>query len=269
VKLCDLREIRILLDFWATYGQHAYPKSSMPHPNLVPPLPQDLQNRSFKGQDCQGWDFSGRDIRGCDFRKSNLRDADFTGVHTGRTQQQIKREKIGIPIGLILGVVFGVVMMTAYKSPTVFSYESSNAALRMGMFTIVTALAFMFIAIATFVWLRLSAGMIAMTGAMSIAPLSVPIFNLINSPLNALPIRVVIFIVGAVFSSGAGVFYYRLTVKLFHNAIGTDFQGANLSGANFTNAILKNCAFKQANLSQANWSNVETSRCDRDVTKLA
>jgi Pentapeptide repeats (8 copies) len=240
----------------------------MRHPDLVPPLPQDLQNRSFKGMDCAGWDFSGRDIRGCDFRKSNLRDADFTGVHTGRTKQQINREKIGIPIGVILGVVFGVMLMTAHKTPTVSTLESLDAAARMAEFTIVTAVALMFGAIATFVWLRLSAGMMAMTGAMSIAPLSVPIFNLINSPLNALPIKVVIFIVGAVFSSGAGVFYYRLTVKLFHNAIGTDFQGANLSGANFTDAMLKNCAFKQADLSQANWTNVSTSRCDRDVTKL-
>jgi uncharacterized membrane protein len=237
----------------------------MRHPNLVPPLPQDLQNRSFKGQDCQGWDFSGRDIRGCDFRKSNLRDADFTGVHTGRTQQQIKREKIGIPIGLILGIVFVVLMMTAYKSPAVPTRESINAAFRLNAITVAAMLPVLVI----FSYLRLNAGLMAMTGAMSIAPLSVPMFNLINSPLNALPIKVVIFIVGAVFSSGAGVFYYRLTVKLFHNAIGTDFQGANLSGANFTDAILKNCAFKDADTSQANWTNVSTSRCDRDVTKLA
>jgi uncharacterized protein YjbI with pentapeptide repeats len=241
----------------------------MPHPDLVPPLPQDLQNRSFKGLDCAGWDFSGRDIRGCDFRKSNLRDADFTGVHTGRTQQQISRETIGIPIGLILGIVFVVLMMTAYKSPAVPTRESINAAFRLATFTNAITVAAMLPVLVIFSYLRLNAGLMAMTGAMSIATFSVPIFNLMNSRVITPLISIGIFIVGAVCASGFGFFYYKQAVKFFRNAIGTDFQGANLSGANFTNAILKNCAFKQANLSQANWSNVETSRCDRDVTKLA
>jgi hypothetical protein len=269
VKLCDFREIRILLDFWATYGQHTYPKSSMPHPNLVPPLPQDLQNRSFKGQDCQGWDFSGRDIRGCDFRKSNLRDADFTGVHTGRTQQQINREKIAIPIGLVLGVVLTIMMMTGYKSSTIVTHESINASMQAAMVALLIGIGLIFMAIAIFSFLRLNVGLTAMTGAMSITSFNVPLFMIMSSPVIGLQESVMIFIFGAICASGVGIFYYRLTVKLFHNAIGTDFQGANLSGANFTDAMLKNCAFKQADLSQANWTNVSTSRCDRDVTKLA
>jgi Pentapeptide repeats (8 copies) len=241
----------------------------MPHPDLVPPLPQDLQNRSFKGMDCAGWDFSGRDIRGCDFRKSNLSDADFTGVHTGRTQQQINRETIGIPIGLILGIVFGVMLTTAHKSPAVLTHESIDAAFRVGMVTMVIAVALMFTAIVIFSFLRLNAALMSMVGTFWITYLSSSIFPLINSSLITLPIGVVIFVVGAACSSGFGVFYYRQAVKQFHNAIGTDFQGANLIGTNFTDAILKNCAFKDTDTSQANWTNVSTSRCDRDVTKLA
>jgi hypothetical protein len=245
----------------------------MPHPDLVPPLPQDLQNRSFKGLDCAGWDFSGRDIRGCDFRKSNLRDADFTGVHAGRTQQQINREKIGIPIGLILGVVFAIVLMTAYKSPAILTRESIDAAARMATLTLAIGMTLMFVAVAGFQFFSLSTGLISMTAALMLGMMATNMFSLMDSMSRMsqpqYELMAIAFIVHAIILPGLSIFYYRQMTKIFRNAIGTDFQGADLSGANFTNAILKNCAFKQANLSQANWSNVETSRCDRDVTKLA
>jgi hypothetical protein len=245
----------------------------MRHPNLVPPLPQDLQNRSFKGQDCQGWDFSGRDIRGCDFRKSNLRDADFTGVHAGRTQQQINREKIAIPIGLILGIVFAIVLMTAYKSPVVLTRESIDAAARMAMITLAIGMTLILVAAAGFQFLSLSTGLVAMAAALMLGMMATNMFNLMDSMSRLsqpqYELMAVAFIVHAIVLPGLSIFYYRQMIKLFHNAIGTDFQGANLSGANFTDAMLKNCAFKDADISQANWTNVETSRCDRDVTKLA
>jgi Pentapeptide repeats (8 copies) len=248
------------------------PKSSMPRPNLVPPLPQDLQNRSFKGMNCAGWDFSGRDIRGCDFRKSNLSDADFTGVHTGRTNQQINREKIGIPIGLILGVVFAIVLMTAYKSPAILTRESIDAAARMATLTLAIGMTLMFVAVAGFQFFSLSTGLISMTAALMLGMMATNMFSLMDSMSRMsqpqYELMAIAFIVHAIILPGLSIFYYRQMTKIFRNAIGTDFQGANLSGANFTDAMLKNCAFKDADISQANWTNVETSRCDRDVTKL-
>jgi uncharacterized protein YjbI with pentapeptide repeats len=244
----------------------------MRHPKIVLPLPQDLQNYCFKGLDCAGWDFSGRDIRGCDFRKTNLHNADFTGVHAGRTKQQINREKIGIPIGLILGVVFAIVLMTAYKSPAILTRESIDAAARMATLTLAIGMTLMFVAAAGFQFFGLSTGLIAMTAALMLGMMATNMFSLMDSMSRLsqpqYELMAMAFIGHALVLPGLSIFYYRQMVKIFHNAIGTNFQGANLSGANFTDAMLKNCAFKDADISQANWTNVETSRCDRDVTKL-
>jgi hypothetical protein len=240
----------------------------MRQPQLVPPLPPDLQNRSFKGMNCAGWDFSGRDIRGCDFRDSNLSAADFTGCYAGRSPRQIYRDRVGISIGLILGVIFPLVLMTSYKSPKILTDESIAAAGRMGGYTIGIGLILLLAAIAILQFLGMNSGLRLMSCGMSISSFSVPMFSLMDSPVIELTGRIMIFTILVVLSLGLGIFYWRLTVKDYHYAIGTNFQSANLGGANFTDARLMNCAFKKADLSHTNWTNVESGRCDLDVTVL-
>jgi hypothetical protein len=69
---------------------------------VVQPLPQNIQDWSFRGLNCTRWDFSGRDIRGCDFRNANLHGASFAECNTGKSTRQIAETALLVSaVGLI------------------------------------------------------------------------------------------------------------------------------------------------------------------------
>jgi uncharacterized protein YjbI with pentapeptide repeats len=238
----------------------------MHHPAIVPPLPHNLQNQSFRGMDCGGWDFSGRDIRGCNFQNSNLHGADFTDCNAGRSPQQIDRDKMAIFLGLFLGIIFGIVMMTSPPSSSILTRESIDANFQAAMLKNIIATIILLGTIGIFSLLGMTTGLTAMTGSLSMSSMCTVIFSLMHSPLIELWHGGIIFVVNGVFLSILGVFYYRIIIKQFCDEIGTNFQNANLSSANFTNATLKNCRFDRADLSQTNLTNVSIDHCDRDIT---
>ncbi len=78
---------------------------------------------------------------------------------------------------------------------------------------------------------------------------------------------------GCLFSSIAMVFYIAFTfvqeaIKVFREAIGTNFQGAILSNANFSDAKLDNCKFDRADISDVNWRGVKGVRSTIDFNNM-
>ena len=62
------------------------------------------------------------------------------------------------------------------------------------------------------------------------------------------------------------IYFARRAIKEFENAVGTNFQGADLKQVNFSHATLNNCNFDDADTSHIDWSHVTGTRSTIDFT---
>ena len=65
---------------------------------------------------------------------------------------------------------------------------------------------------------------------------------------------------------GFAIYSAREAIKEFKNAVGTNFQGADLKQVDFSHATLNNCKFDNADTSYINWSHVTGTRSTIDFT---
>ena len=205
---------------------------------IVQPLPQNIQDWSFRGLNCTKWDFRGRDIRGCDFRNANLHGANFAECNTGKSTRQIAETVL---------LVSAVGLIYAFISTFIFAVVAALAIL------VVSVLLF-----SGFSAPRQSIGevlVVLVQNALDVISRGAWVGGI------ALTLVIIMVLVAAVYLGKAAI-------GALQNATGTNFQGADLSNANFTNATLKSCRFRGANTLQTNWTgvNVDVLGCDLDFT---
>lgn len=201
-----MREIFCIINDWVSMTRSVIIQGRLKL--LVPPLPQDLRDVSFRDLDCEGWDFSGRDIRGCDFRNANLKLANFSHAIAGRSFGQ-KVRNFSIAIVFVVGAIGAFVGSFLFIFAFVFAIVGASV----GFFKFLGVMIDV-VLVATWV-----AGVVAIVDSI-----------------------VFIFVGTLILSS---VFEMKLSdvAQGFRNDFGTDFRYANLTDTNFSDVILSHCKF--------------------------
>jgi uncharacterized protein YjbI with pentapeptide repeats len=246
--------------------------SPMPQQPIVQPLPQNLQNWSFKGLDCSGWDFSGRNIRGCNFLGCNLTGVNFSNCNAGRSKAENNRSiltmilSVGLSTAFVARLFFGWGLQK-YSSTMTEQYldkvHQSNQSI-----ILITGIIF-FAAMLSLMAIDIIVASTTICTVILFAFIGSFILSAVNLGGSAWGLALILLFVIFI-PVGIGKYYFPLFVRNWKNLIGTNFQGANLRGADFTNANLSNCLFNQADVSNVNWANVAAKNCQglTDVSQL-